>query len=152
MRQPISDKDLLPPRSHEQRRIDELNAELATANKTLAGGGLDFPVEVVERALLRKTTIEWIFAERDRKHKEAEYEAERKEAEDKAERQRFLEQLEADPALRREVERRNRSDEWDRKIRSKKLERFGRLPDSFPDDFRVECFGVRDGFLDVGCL
>jgi hypothetical protein len=146
------DYDPEPPRSHEQRRIDALDTELAAANKILADDYLHTaqPLEVFERAYLRKTTIDAIFARhglgaqergaaaerataaRELRAQEEEATATRVRAEREKQKLRFRECLATDMELRAEIYRRNL---LNRGAAPPKY--FGQLPGGFPDDFRL---------------
>jgi hypothetical protein len=104
-------------RNSEEARLDGLSAELERAETLLNRVDLiHLPLEVIEAALQRKVTIEWIFAERERRAV-ASVESGRQRSEAVEERKRVHEErMATDPAYRREVERRERADGLRKKL------------------------------------
>jgi hypothetical protein len=109
-------RDELPkPLTEAERRHAEWDKELANANELLSRGG-GVPLEVLEKAMLRKLTIEGVRAAGKRRAEESAAEAQRKQNEFQEKKRVHEHRIETEPAYRREVERRARLDEFDRKL------------------------------------
>lgn len=110
--------------------------ELEKLDTTLKHPGLiDLDVRSVADALAQKEAIEYVIAETERRCREAEETARLRREEEKRQLTAFRAAVASDPALRREVERRNfndqRADIW-KEARTW----FGPLPGGFNDGLR----------------
>lgn len=113
----MSNPDEPKPRSLQERRIQGFNAELAKANATLEHPDiLSLPIAVIEQALATRNAVEWLLAEVERRaQRDAAETQQKREAQEEKERL-WQARLESEPALRREVERRRESDEFQKKL------------------------------------
>jgi hypothetical protein len=130
-----------PPETAEARRLRELREELGRLEVMLAPAKTDdviyLDVETVAQALARKPAVEYMLAvveRRDRAEKE-------RRAAESARLELFREQAESDPELLAEVERRNKSDAYERKWR-RSPKSYGPLPGGFPDSYRAKLGAV----------
>lgn len=128
------------PESNETIRVRQLRAELARYVDTLEHNGLiDMPVEAVAAALSKKAAIECMIGETARRRQAVEDDRRRRLEEEERRTQEGLQALraamETDAALRREVESRNSSDSFKKRL-SRSCEHFGPLPGGFSDALR----------------
>jgi hypothetical protein len=149
--------------AYQQAEVEQLRRELGQINGHLGGGSvLDMDVKTVAEMLGRKAAIEHMLggaaqlpavpafpapAEcipeyRERKALEAQEQLYNERREEQQAAQALRDAIAADPQLRREVERRDRSDSA--RSYSGNYEDFGPLPGGFDDSLRR---GIRDGRL-----
>jgi hypothetical protein len=119
-------------------RVRQLRAELARHVATLEHNGLiDLPVEAVADALAQKAAIEYMIGETERRRFVVEEAARLRLEEEERQLSALRTAAESDPALRREIARRNDRDAWDKRWR-KRLESYGPLPGGFADRLRLK--------------
>jgi hypothetical protein len=100
---------------------------LTEADATLANADICTPLEVLQKALLTKTAIEYMCAQAARRAEEAAAEFARTRAAEVERERAWQARLEAEPGLRREVQRREREVEMAKKFGCEKP-KFGPFP------------------------